>query len=244
MKKFDNYFYFGIISASKIDGMPCIRGLIWLWKGVKNFVYRVIGSVVAQIREDWGVPSNVRSTTGPFLLAQVKIYNDGEQIMATFTIKEKAKGILAGNSWDIFTSFKKLAYADQTSLWVMGFNAENVEIMRECVQTGGIKDLYADISLVLRRVLMSGATAFACIYNRVSGVSAPKEGDSRFVHALFNASELIKITFFDCIIVASDGYFSFRDHDWQQTCGQDSILPVHIMSEKVLNINNFRETGV
>jgi len=134
--------------------------------------------------------------------------------MTTFTIKEQATGIVAGNSWDIFTSFSLLAQADQACLWVLGYNADNIEIKRECVQKSGKKDLNADVSLVLRRVLASGATAWACVYNHTSGVCRPKENDINFAYSMFAVSDLVALTFFVCIIIADDGYFSFRDQEY------------------------------
>lgn len=174
--------------------------------------------------------------------------------MATFTIKEKAQGIMAGNSWDVIKGFENLADADQTSLWVIGFNIENVEIFRECVHMGGVSDMNADLSLIFRRILMNGATSWACVYNRVSGVCKPKSKDFEFGYALYIASRFLKITFFDLIILADDGFFSFCDHghiavykkNEAETDFVGSMLkmPILVESAKVVNMDKYRSSEV
>lgn len=129
--------------------------------------------------------------------------------MATFTVKERATGGAIYGPWQIYETLKKLGRADQAGFWAVGVDKRNREIVRACVQKGGIDGLQADPKLVFRRLLKRGVTAWVAAVHYASGRSEASEEDRRLTEALSAASGVVGLHFLDYVIIGEEGYFSF-----------------------------------
>jgi hypothetical protein len=240
----------------KNNGMPRLRGQFWPERGVNYNLMRAFlrlgiewpGSV-----RFWGVPLYVDTISMPglFYFMPGKTSKTTEDLnMATFTIKEKATGAKVGDAFDIYKRLERLKDADQTSLWVMGFNADNVEIERECVMQAGLNDLFADMKLIFRRVLSCGAVSFVIVHNHPAGFIKPSAEDMQFALSLKNISTVLDLNFLDFIIIGDEGYLSFCDRGLLKPGALEAQIRQikdtaetgrHVVNhENVININEFR----
>ena len=85
------------------------------------------------------------------------------------------------------------------------------------VFTGGLNETMAHPREILRQVLLHSAYAFIVVHNHPSGDPTPSEADRRLTRNLREAAEVMKVQFFDHIIIGapsesrSQPYFSFRE---------------------------------
>jgi DNA repair protein RadC len=131
--------------------------------------------------------------------------------MATFTVKEKATGKYVSGPQDIFKSLKRVSMADQESFWVMGFNPQRFEILRECIFKGGIKSFYIDQTIIFRRILMAGAVSWLCLHNHPSDCCEPSDEDKEGARSLLASSQILRLEMVDYMIITEGKYFSFHD---------------------------------
>lgn len=95
--------------------------------------------------------------------------------------------------------------------WVVAINNASRIIKKVQVSVGGIDQTSADIRLIIRVLIDSGATQFAAVHNHPSGNSRPSNEDKRLTEQLKKAAALFNIRMMDHIIITNDGYYSFCD---------------------------------
>lgn len=95
--------------------------------------------------------------------------------------------------------------------WVVAINNASRIIKKVQVSVGGIDQTSADIRLIIRVLIDSGATQFAAVHNHPSGNSRPSNEDKRLTEQLKKAAALFNIRMMDHVIITNDGYYSFCD---------------------------------
>lgn len=95
--------------------------------------------------------------------------------------------------------------------WVMAINNASRIIKKVQVSVGGIDQTSADIRLIIRVLIDSGATQFAAVHNHPSGNSRPSNEDKRLTEQLKKAAALFNIRMMDHVIITNEGYYSFCD---------------------------------
>lgn len=111
----------------------------------------------------------------------------------------------------VYEEFKELGQADQESFWVLGVNAKNKAILKECLFVGGVSATEVDAKIIFRRLLMVGASGFICVHNHPSGDMKPSDCDIEQTNKLVEAARYLDLRFLDHMVVG-DGYYSFKEH--------------------------------
>jgi DNA repair protein RadC len=85
------------------------------------------------------------------------------------------------------------------------------------VFTGSVNETMAHPREILKTVLLHSAYAFIVVHNHPSGDPSPSDADMRMTRNLMEAAEVMKLNFFDHLIIGapsearSQPYFSFRE---------------------------------
>lgn len=95
--------------------------------------------------------------------------------------------------------------------WVVSVNQLAKVIKKVRISVGGITQTLADIRLIMRVLIDTGATQFAAVHNHPSGNSRPSNEDKRLTEQLKKAAGIFNIRMIDHVIVANGGYYSFSD---------------------------------
>ncbi|WP_297975343.1 JAB domain-containing protein [uncultured Bacteroides sp.] len=95
--------------------------------------------------------------------------------------------------------------------WVIAINQAGRIIKKVRISVGGIDQTSADIRLIMRVLIDSGATQFAAVHNHPSGNSRPSNEDKRLTEQLKKAAALFNIRMMDHVIITNEGYYSFCD---------------------------------
>ena len=95
--------------------------------------------------------------------------------------------------------------------WVISLNQSAKLIKKVRLSVGGITQTLADIRLIMRVLIDTGATQFAAVHNHPSGNIRPSNEDKRLTEQLKKAAGLFNITMIDHVIITNGGYYSFGD---------------------------------
>lgn len=95
--------------------------------------------------------------------------------------------------------------------WVISLNQSAKLIKKVRISVGGIDQTSADIRLIMRVLIDTGATQFAAVHNHPSGNSRPSNEDKRLTEQLKKAAGLFNITMIDHVIITNGEYYSFGD---------------------------------
>lgn len=95
--------------------------------------------------------------------------------------------------------------------WVVAMNQASRIIKKVQVSVGAIDQTTADIRLIIRVLLDTGATQFAAVHNHPSGNPKPSKEDTRLTDNLKKAADIFNIRMIDHVIVADKVYYSFCD---------------------------------
>ncbi len=95
--------------------------------------------------------------------------------------------------------------------WVISLNQSAKLIKKVRISVGGITQTLADIRLIMRVLIDTGATQFAAVHNHPSGNIRPSNEDKRLTEQLKKAAGLFNITMIDHVIITNGGYYSFGD---------------------------------
>lgn len=95
--------------------------------------------------------------------------------------------------------------------WVISLNQSAKLIKKVRISVGGITQTSADIRLIMRVLIDTGATQFAAVHNHPSGNIRPSNEDKKLTEQLKKAAGLFNITMIDHVIITNGGYYSFGD---------------------------------
>lgn len=108
-------------------------------------------------------------------------------------------------------------FPDQEQVWVILLNVRNRIIGRQLVSVGTASQTLVGTSEVFRAAIIGGAAAIVMVHNHPSGDPSPSTADFRITQAIRAAAEVVKIIFFDHVIIGSLsadplglGHYSFR----------------------------------
>lgn len=95
--------------------------------------------------------------------------------------------------------------------WVISLNQSAKLIKKVRISVGGITQTSADIRLIMRVLIDTGATQFAAVHNHPSGNIRPSNEDKKLTEQLKKAAGLFNIRMIDHVIITNGGYYSFGD---------------------------------
>lgn len=128
-------------------------------------------------------------------------------------MKEKAEELECINSSeDLFAYFQpRMMDLNVEQCHILMLDTKHHPIGYKIISTGGIASSPVDIRVVLRQVLLCGATSFAFCHNHPSGSPIPSSDDNNLTNRLAEASQSVGLTLIDHIIVGLGTYYSFHD---------------------------------
>ena len=86
----------------------------------------------------------------------------------------------------------------------MGYKVESVGTSAACL---------LDMRLFVRDALLTGAVSIALAHNHLSDACRPSPEDRNLTEHATKACSLVGLRFLDHLIITTDDYFSFADHD-------------------------------
>lgn len=95
--------------------------------------------------------------------------------------------------------------------WILALNYSSRLVKKVRVSVGGINQTTADIRLIMRVLVETGATQCVAVHNHPSGNKNPSEDDKRITEKLKKATDIFNIHLIDHVIIAGDTYYSFGD---------------------------------
>lgn len=95
--------------------------------------------------------------------------------------------------------------------WIVAINNASRIIKKVQVSVGGIDQTSADVRLIMRVLIDTGASQFAAVHNHPSGNPKPSNDDKKLTEQVKKAAEIFNIRMMDHVIVTNNGYYSFCD---------------------------------
>lgn len=95
--------------------------------------------------------------------------------------------------------------------WIVAINNASRIIKKVQVSVGDIDQTSADVRLIMRVLIDTGASQFAAVHNHPSGNPKPSNDDKKLTEQVKKAAEIFNIRMMDHVIVTNNGYYSFCD---------------------------------
>ncbi len=117
-----------------------------------------------------------------------------------------------GCSSDLFAYFQpRMMDLNVEQCHVLMLDTKHHPIGYKVISTGGIASSPVDVRVVLRQVLLCGATSFVFCHNHPSGSPNPSRDDDALTKRLNEASRAVGLTMTDHIIIGLGRYYSYYD---------------------------------
>lgn len=95
--------------------------------------------------------------------------------------------------------------------WIVAINNASRIIKKVQVSVGGIDQTSADVRLIMRVLIDTGASQFAAVHNHPSGNPKPSNDDRKLTEQLKKAAGIFNIRMMDHVIITDGVYYSFCD---------------------------------
>ncbi|MCF8462502.1 MAG: DNA repair protein RadC [Rickettsiaceae bacterium] len=135
-----------------------------------------------------------------------------ELLNRTLQSKILAKNILA--SWGAVIEYLKtsMGHNKTEQFRVLFLNKKNILIADELQEVGTVDQTPVYPREILKRALFHEASAIILVHNHPSGTSEPSKADIQLTNKILEACKAINISLHDHIIVAKDGFYSFKSN--------------------------------
>ena len=97
--------------------------------------------------------------------------------------------------------------------WVLYLASSGRVLERMRISQGGVQSTVVDCRLIIKRALELLAVQIVIVHNHPSGNPEPSGADFSLTERVAEAAQLFDIRLLDHIIIASEGYYSFRAHN-------------------------------
>ncbi len=94
---------------------------------------------------------------------------------------------------------------------VLFLDSKNHIIHEDRSHTGTVNQTAVYPRKIMEQALKHKAVSLICVHNHPGGSPDPSEHDKRLTKALLQSAQTLGITIHDHIIIARDGYYSFRE---------------------------------
>lgn len=122
------------------------------------------------------------------------------------------KNILA--SWGAVIEYLKtsMGHGKTEQFRVLFLNKKNILIADELQEVGTVDQTPVYPREILKRALFHEASAIILVHNHPSGTSDPSKADIQLTNKILEACKAMNILLHDHIIVAKDGFYSFKSN--------------------------------
>ena len=100
---------------------------------------------------------------------------------------------------------------DVEEFWLLLMNQNFRLIKKLRISHGGITEVAVDIRIVMKEVLLAGATIMAVCHNHPSGSLKPSRADDNLTHSIQQACQVMRIHFMDHVIITDGNYYSYHE---------------------------------
>ena len=100
---------------------------------------------------------------------------------------------------------------DVEEFWVLFMNQNFRLIKRQRIAHGGISEVSVDIRIIMREAILANTTVLAVCHNHPSGSLRPSTQDDALTASIRKASELMRIRFYDHVIITDGNYYSYHE---------------------------------
>lgn len=107
----------------------------------------------------------------------------------------------------------ELGRFDKEKLVLIHLNKQHKIIMEEVLYVGHARGFLLDAKEIVRRLLITDATAFVLLHNHPSDDARPSEHDLVTTHKLQQVAAQFSLKLADHIIVTKSAYFSFKEQN-------------------------------
>lgn len=107
----------------------------------------------------------------------------------------------------------KLSNLQHEEFWVLYMNINNRVVALEKISQGGLNGTIADARIIFRKALEHRSSGVILFHNHPSGSLKPSEADIKLTHRIREAGRMLEVAVTDHVIVSSEGYYSFADHN-------------------------------
>ncbi|MCA9601363.1 MAG: DNA repair protein RadC [Myxococcales bacterium] len=202
---------FGAASLSDAELVAALLGTGSRGRGVLELAAHLLGQhggLVGLVRAS---PSEVASTLGIGTTKAARLAAAAELGFRAFR-EPPSRGMAIRSSIDIDRAFRsRLAALDHEEVLVLGVDAKNRLSGVHTVGVGGVAECAVLPADVFRPLLRHGASGLVLLHNHPSGDPSPSPEDARFTERVAQASALVGLRFLDHVVIAAEGYYSFRD---------------------------------
>jgi DNA repair protein RadC len=96
---------------------------------------------------------------------------------------------------------------------VLGMNVKNKILIKKDIAIGGYNSVICKPADIFIPLLKTNARSFIIAHNHISEDCTPSSEDIIFTKKLIKASEYVGLTFLDHMIVSTNDYYSFKQHE-------------------------------
>ena len=89
-------------------------------------------------------------------------------------------------------------------------NSQNKMIHKEIIDAGTVNESYLNSRRIVKTAIKYDTTSVIVAHNHPAGVPEPSENDNIITLKLAEAPKLVSIDLQDHIIIASEGFYSYR----------------------------------
>jgi len=149
-------------------------------------------------------------------MARKKIlFNVIPQVELSMVREIKISGQKYNSSGEVARSefARSLLKSDREKFICMHLNVKNQIISFEIVSTGSLTNSIVHPREVYKGAILSNAASVIFMHNHPSGDPEPSIDDMEITKRLEKAGNILGINVLDHIIVASSGFYSFRQHN-------------------------------
>lgn len=101
---------------------------------------------------------------------------------------------------------------DVEEFWCLFMNQNYKPIRKMRLSRGGITEVSVDVRIIMREAVVSNTTILAVCHNHPSGRITPSKADDDITTNIKRACDLMRIRFFDHLIVTDGAYYSYHEH--------------------------------
>ena len=105
----------------------------------------------------------------------------------------------------------KLSDLDHEEMWLVFMNHNYKLISCERLSIGGITETAVDVRIIIRQAVLKNSTVIAMAHNHPSGSLRPSKDDDGLTSRVKKACELMRLFLLDHLVIASSGYYSYRE---------------------------------
>lgn len=171
-------------------------------------------------RNDWNLHTLQRRSIKEIEEIHGLGQNKAIQIMAflelirRYNSEQSPECAIIRSSADIYNIFRpEIAHLDHEEMWAAFLDRKNAAKKLTQLSVGGISGTVVDIKVLMKHALMEQASGLIIAHNHPSGNLLPSAEDDAVTRSVMKACRTLEIRMLDHIIVTTDGYFSYLDHD-------------------------------